>query len=301
MAVTEIEIRRICSICLSKSIQVSHGILSPFFAARALQILPVQIDSAELTDIKPGTSYVPAPTIYCNDCSSLTCGLRLSEDSVSRYYNDYQSDDFLSMRIKFEPSFAQRLSNRSGPNVIRKRGETVTYMGLVEDVIQKRIGRLPSRILDIGGGSGSNTPFRGRLPEAIFDIDMSLGSGELPKETWPLVSLMNVLEHVMNPVDFLKEAAVHVMNPGGYLVVEVPWEPIMRQISQEESAWRAKFIWTEHVNFFSKEGLKKCFELSGLDLIGEIAVIDIEAKSAPEAQLQKTMIAVCAPHQVNLP
>jgi 2-polyprenyl-3-methyl-5-hydroxy-6-metoxy-1,4-benzoquinol methylase len=262
--------------------------------------MPVKINNAELTDIQPGTSYVPAPTVYCNECSSLTCGLRLGEESVDKYYKDYQSDEFLSMRIKFEPSFAQRLNNRSGPNVIRKRGESVTYMGLVEDVIQKAIGRLPDRILDIGGGTGSNTPFKDRLSKSIFDVDRSLGYLELPKQSWPLVSLMNILEHVMNPVDFLKKAAAHVMNPGGYLVVEVPWEPIMRRISEGESAWKTKFIWTEHVNFFSKEGLKKCLELSGLDLIGEgISVIDIETSSGPESQLQKSMIVVCTPHQVN--
>jgi hypothetical protein len=90
---------------------------------------------------------------------------------VERYYRDYQSDEFLDMRIKFEPSFAQRLSKRPGLNVIRKRGESVTYMGLIEDAIQKTIGRLPDRILDIGGGTGSNSPFRGSLPITIFDID----------------------------------------------------------------------------------------------------------------------------------
>jgi hypothetical protein len=301
VSVTEIEIRLICSICLSENVQISNGILAPFFAARALQIMPIQIDNAELTDIQPGTSYVPAPTIFCNNCSSLTCGLRLGKDSVDRYYKNYQSDEFLGMRIKFEPSFSRRLNDRSSPNVIRKRGEAVTYMGLVENVIQKTIGSLPDRILDIGGGTGANTPFKGRVPGAIFDIDRSLGYSEPQQDTWPLVTLMNILEHVMNPVDFLKEAATHVMNPGGYLVVEVPWEPIMRRICFEESAWRTKLIWTEHVNFFSKEGVKKCLELSGLDLIGGIAVIDIETTSVSEAQLQKTMIAVCAPHPVNSP
>ena len=71
----------------------------------------------------------------------------------------------------------------------------------------------------------------------------------------------------------------------------------MRQISMEESAWRTKFIWTEHVNYYSKEGIKKCLQLAGLETIGDIALIDIETNSTSETQLHKTMIAVCAPHQ----
>jgi len=188
-----------CPCCGSSNVRMQDAVLAPFFAARALGVNPVKIGIGEFRDLDPGTSYQPCSSIYCNHCMSVSCSARLSPASMHRYYQGYQDQDFIGMRVMYEPSFAERMKRRTNPNTLRIKGEPCSYVDKVESYYLEATGkRPPSAVLDYGGGSGANTPFRSLANIAIVDIDASnaqANDGEIISN-FDLVCLMNVLEHV---------------------------------------------------------------------------------------------------------
>lgn len=80
-----------------------------------------------------------------------------------------------------------------------------------------------------------------------------------------VVTLMNVLEHLADPVRVLKEIRESVLKPGGVLVIEVPNEfnafQVCGQKVNDLNQWW--FAPPAHLNYFSGETLKTL--LTGLD------------------------------------
>ena len=262
-----IEFISFCPVCGSQDIEFKNAVLSPFFAARALDLDPVVILDGEFRDLKGGTSYQPCKSIYCAQCLSVSCNARLSAGALQRYYQGYLDEKFIDMRSVYEPSSAVRISNRTNPNTLRAKGEPITYLNNVEDYyLSVTEGAVPSKILDYGGGTGVNSPFQKNSDVTIVDIDNSSNQAISPALTassnYDLICLMNVLEHVISPVEILRSAISHSTSPCNVLI-EVPLERFMHK-TNNASTYKSKKIWTEHINCFSPIGLMRLVEASGL-------------------------------------
>jgi 2-polyprenyl-3-methyl-5-hydroxy-6-metoxy-1,4-benzoquinol methylase len=195
--------------------------------------------------------------------------------------------------MHYEPSFQRRFLARVSPNTLRKHGESVTYTRKLEDYIQNHFEILPKRILDIGGGSGANTPFRMSADVKILEIDDEIGTRETGNQKkYDLVTLLNVLEHVRNPLELLEKAKRYCNTEDGHILVEVPLEKIMIDLTDVEAAVHKKKIWTEHINFFSKKGLEVCLNRAGFHLVAPIELLEISDGKTTDLDKSFVMLAL---------
>ncbi len=246
---------------------------------------PLEIGVQDYRDLKSGVSYFPARTIYCQVCGGVSLGLLVDNGSLIKYYEDYQGEDFLSSRYRLEPSFRDRMDNRRSPNVLRKRGESVDYLNRIDDFLMGNIaGPIPDHVLDIGGGTGTNSPLRSTAKIEIIEISPELAHPS--RESYPLVSLMNVLEHVMSPLELLRLAVSYLDKESpSHVLIEVPLEKFMAECSRDIDLqkelklgdyWQQKVIWTEHVNFFTPRALLLLAKSAGLELAAPLAQFQTE-------------------------
>ena len=98
---------------------------------------------------------------------------------------------------------------------------------------------------------------RGRVLEGTLeDVD-------LPKGSFDVVTMWDVLEHVADPTDFLRRAS-SLLRDGGYLFVNVP----------DLESWPARLLgrrWPlllpEHLNYFTEKSLSVCATSAGLGAV----------------------------------
>jgi 2-polyprenyl-3-methyl-5-hydroxy-6-metoxy-1,4-benzoquinol methylase len=217
--------------------------------------------------------------------------MRFDDETMNRYYTNYQGEEFIEQRVKFEPSFGKRLLQRTSNNYFRLRGESISYTNVINDLIKEVVKSTDIKVLDFGGGTGSNSPFRG---DAEIDL-IELGDEDQTQNlrSYDVVSILNVLEHVMDPIDVLRRAGEFAKQRGGFVVIEVPFESFMQE--QNPTIWMKKKIWTEHVNCFSKNGLEKCMNLAGLEIVKEAFLIRTGRASEEIRENNAAFIAIGAP------
>ena len=173
-----------------------------------------------------------------------------------------------TLRERYEPGYTLRNDALN---------EGIDYLDKVEAFLAPHVPERPA-VLDWGGDTGRNTPFKGR--SSVFDVfDISskpvvagaraVGRELVRASRYDLIVLSNVLEHVPFPAGPLREIR-HSMHAGSVLYVEVPFEDIMRA---GEPSTRKKH-WHEHVNFFSRQSLLELLRATGYEVlaIGELAV-----------------------------
>lgn len=139
----------------------------------------------------------------------------------------------------------------------------------------------PGRILDIGCASGfflqhakeANWDIAGIEPSEVLytkarevlgptaEIQCTtLQLSHLPLLSFDVVTLWDVLEHVPNPVDFLRLAG-SFLKAGGYLFANVPnLDSIQARILGRK--W--PLLLPEHLNYFKSNSLQMCGKKAGL-------------------------------------
>jgi SAM-dependent methyltransferase len=242
----------------------------PFVANRVFGWEPVAITAASgLRDLLPGHAYSVCNTLGCTACGLVFLDMRFDDDEMAALYADYRGPEYCRKRERFEPGYSAR-------NAILNEGST--YIPSIEAILEAHVPERP-RVLDWGGDTGLNTPFRQRA--AVLDIyDISgkppvsgvrLVSPEQARdESYDLVVCIQVLEHVPDPRAIVAEMA-SVMRRGTLLYIEVPHEPLMREPGELQERVMRKCHWHEHVNFFSTVSFSAVLASSGLTLIETIS------------------------------
>ena len=136
-----------------------------------------------------------------------------------------------------------------------------------------------SRVLDIGCSAGSlllalgvDTPnldgyepdtmmaglARDRLPSSARIFNELCDPSTLPADTYDLITLSHVFEHVLEPVDFLNHL-LRALRPNGLVFIEVPSESITEVKRQVRAAFPGKL----HLSYFNPDTLGLCATRSG--------------------------------------
>lgn len=263
------KISRHCVACAGREIDRSPAILMPFVAARIFGWEPVDV-TAEwgMRDLKPGTAYPVCASLMCRDCGMLFLDMRFDGEEMGALYDDYRGEAYTRQRDRFEPGYAAR-------NAILLDGSH--YLDTVEAFLATHVQARP-RVLDWGGDTGINTPFRRTAAlHHVFDISsrpvidgaVSVGLADIAHQAYDLIVFSNVLEHVSHPREAMAEIAA-AMSPQTTLYVELPHEDVVRLVDTPAERLSRKRHWHEHINFFTAEALDALFAGVGLRTVERI-------------------------------
>lgn len=266
-----LKIPKTCIFCSGKVFS-TPALISKFLAKRMFGWEAIVIEPNKFSDFLPGVSYPCCNTLFCDRCKSIFMDIRPSFDLVKKYYNGYQSEEFHKDRELIESSYIERRKLMNPDDF----AGYCSYLPQIEYFINLSIKGPFNKIIDIGGGDGSGTPFFNQCKELhIFDINV-LNNNKLSEnivfhstlpnqemsQGFDLVVCRNVLEHLSDPNKYLKEIT-KILKIGTPIYVEVPFENIMRNGFDSNNLK----IWTEHINFFTSDALKYMFQRNSIDII----------------------------------
>jgi hypothetical protein len=205
----------------------------------------------------------------CRNCRFVQTCRPFHEEDVGKLYADYRSESYHRERTLYEPSYAAIASEVGyGSKEVQVR-----RLGLNKFLqASLSIGALQT-LLDYGGSDGKFIP---DLPCEKFVFDVSdlppvPGVTRIMHETdlgrYSIVLVAHVLEHVVRPLQFVREV-VKYLEPNGFLYVEVPQEILdgaLGQLLLEEP--KQDIGIHEHINYYSASAVRALFESSGLRLV----------------------------------
>ncbi|MGI3903284.1 MAG: methyltransferase domain-containing protein [Janthinobacterium lividum] len=260
------KIAKRCVSCGCDRLERSPAILMPFIACRVFGWEPIEIKPEwGFRDVPAGQACSICNSLLCHGCGMLFLDMRFDEAEMAALYENYRGDDYTKLRARFELGYEAR-------NALLLDGSG--YMSAVEEFIEPHLkGAL--RILDWGGDTGVNTPFRDKARlHHIYDISnrpvlagaKAITLEEIGSSDYDLFVFSNVLEHVPAPRTSLAEIA-SMMQPETVLYVEVPHEDVVRLIAEPGERLKHKKHWHEHINFFTPESLDSLFQSVGLRTI----------------------------------
>jgi len=252
-----------CVCCGSKNLTKNPSVLMPFLADRIFDWSPIYVQKSwdlERYGIEVGMTYTRCNSLLCNDCGHLFLDMRFNDEEMGRLYNNYRSGEYVDLRDKYEPGYRER-------NKVLNSG--YTYLDKVEDFLKPHINPDKTKILDWGGDTGNNTPFRNKCELLhIYEIsDKPLVKKAVRitnfknKNKYDLIVCSHVLEHVPYPKSTLQEIS-KVMDDETLFYIELPFEKVMKSNTP-----LTKRHWHEHINFFSKESIKKLLTSCGFHVI----------------------------------
>jgi hypothetical protein len=253
-----------CVCCGSHNIKSAPAILMPFVAHRAFGWEPIEINEEwGLKTINNGTAYSICKSLYCQECGFLFLDIRFSESELNHIYHDYRGEDYNNLREKYEPGYTLRNDSLNSG---------ISYIGDIETFLEPHLKK-PITILDWGGDTGKNTPFKDKaITLDIYDISekpVLSGFRIVDKEdvfssAYALICCSHVLEHVPYPSEVLLEIT-KAMNNDTIVYLEVPFEDVVRL--NKNDLHHKKKHWHEHINFFSKKSLTKLVGNAGLTIL----------------------------------
>lgn len=257
---------RRCICCMQDCLRTTPAVLMPFVAKRVFNHEPIEITADwGLNDLRPGWAYSLCNTLECKLCGVIFLDYRFSDAEMSLLYDNYRDEEYNATRIRFEPGYVEPAAHYEG----RAR-----YISSIEEILAPYLPERPC-VLDWGGGTGSNSPFRFRCEELhIYDISRvnvcdeakNLSLEECLGRSYDLIACMQVLEHVPHPINLLSQIR-SAMRPSTLLYLEVPFERIFRDNKEEKFLGDKKRHWHEHVNFFSPASLEAVAKYCGLEVV----------------------------------
>ncbi len=252
----------------------------PFMAQRIYSWEPALIDESwGLKTIPQGIAYSLCNSLLCEQCGLLFMDIRFSDSEMMRLYDNYRDSEYTLLREKYEPGYTER--NKA-------LLEGMSYIGDVESFLQPYLPKT-MRVLDWGGDTGVNTPFKESASNTIHIYDISgvetfglfpkVSKQTAAKNDYDLIVCSNVLEHVPFPRKVLREIKA-IMRPTTVLYIEVPLENLVKEYLDGVKLLRKKRHWHEHINFFNQSALEALMVSVGLSLLSIVSHdIQIESKS----------------------
>jgi SAM-dependent methyltransferase len=190
----------------------------------------------------------------CDDCGFIYSNPRFSEEDISTKYET------------FNELGANELASKTNPPY-NLEGRAQRTFDLVNRYYTSYSGVGKPRILDLGGGAGYNlVPFVKDWECKLVDYgnwDFPDGVTKLandhrelaPDEKFQVILLLHTLEHVPEPVPFLKTVADH-LDDDGAVYIEVPLGAF--------GEWKFMAEPLMHLNFFSEQSVVRAAQEAGL-------------------------------------
>lgn len=212
--------------------------------------------------------------VQCNECSAyyVTPRINFTREEWGTLYNSEYFADQTEWLLK------------------KRREELLERF----DTVQSQVNKNVLNFLDIGSGEGKaliEADSRGWIAEGIDIVDLRLEEAKKPSikfikdeflqhnfgnNSYDFIYMDSVLEHVMNPLDYLNKMK-ELLNPGGVIYIGVPNEDclfnsvrklVFTLIGRKNISVKIKpFDDPYHVIGFNKESLHYAFNKLGFKIV----------------------------------
>ena len=207
------------------------------------------------------------------------------------YLENPPSTDSLKEDFAWEKTFEQEAVRRRETSPVKSQVSHLFKVAKNKYFPRKKLRKLieqhsePGKVLDVGCGWGGTllanlpegyTPFGLEVSKELAEharaaykplggdvvfADAKQSFSELEDASFDAVTLIAILEHVMDPIEMLSETT-RVLRPGAPAIVKVPnYATLNRRVSGAE--W-CGFRFPDHVNYFSPASLVECGRRAGL-------------------------------------
>lgn len=275
-----------CLACGSLELETTPAFFMPFITDRAFKVPMIQItkEITGLKDILNGYAYQSCNSLYCKSCGHLSCDLRFNDEQMKNLYQNYRGPEYLKLREYYEPGYINKNNIFS---------QEYHYKSLVEQFILESINKNPNSVLDWGGDSGINTPFKENL-ETHHIVDISnvkpidgakiIDFEKISTYKYDLIVCQHVIEHLPFPANSIINL-VNKIKDDPFLYFEVPHERVMRNINSNKHP--KKMHWHEHINFYSEKSLEKLLNRCGLK------VINLKSTNVSKSEVDDVFVLQC--------
>lgn len=203
------------------------------------------------------------PVTRCRNCSMMFSSRILSDEAADRYYRDYYGGErqLLGQLTNARVS-AELLGRLARPTSDAKLLDVGTGYGALLREAKRRYGcecigvELSRKEADAGCQMGHNV------------LGTSLKESGLPTQAFDVVTAFEVLEHLVDPVGFLRDATEYV-KPNGCLVIMT--DNFESPVSLAMGAAFPKWIPHVHISHFSPRTFRDCVQRAGLKIVGELS------------------------------
>jgi SAM-dependent methyltransferase len=211
--------------------------------------------------------------MFCRDCSMTFVAPMPTESQLDEYNRNFFENSKLGLDRNTEQqawysgaahmhrAYMERFLG-DAKNTIREVVEIGPGEGVLAGILKEAWPQIDLMAIETDDPSRERLAARGI--ESVAGIDDLAATGR----TFELVIASNVLEHVVKPVDFLKQLG-GLLTSSGKLFLEVPCRD-----------FEFKDVWESHLLFFDKGPLRRALELAGF------TVVDISYFGSPLSQLR---------------
>lgn len=207
----------------------------------------------------------------CLECNTVYLNPLPTEKELSEFYACNQTEEAV-----------QEIAISSAKRVLEPDRRKYFF----DNRVQPLLDYIPSNatIFDIGCGVGA---FVHAMTEAGFDAkgcdlsSRSIAAGleilklhgrifigdnyALPSQQFDCLTLWTVIEHLLNPEDYLKYLRTNRLSASGFLLVEFPTtDSLMFEYLGEHFKW---IMPPYHINLFSQKGMRTMLDRCGYDVI----------------------------------
>ena len=225
-----------------------------------------------LTLIDSELNKVKRAWVKCDDCGLIYHDPQLEESETDILYAKFRDTSF---RGEVADEYFDRITSIPNPE-----SENYIKVQWLRNQISNHLNN-GGNILDIGSGGGvflytflqENKSWipHGVEPTIEFaeltqkQLDCSVHAGNYSRDIFNkkfnLITCNQVLEHTINPMDFLGDIFSD-LNQGGYLYIEVPDAIDFEELPPEHDRFLAQHLW-----YFSRVVLEKMFKDTGFKVI----------------------------------
>jgi len=168
------------------------------------------------------------PVVRCRNCGLVYLRERPAEDALTEMYAKSYYDDgdvgysgYEELFLKYKTTFMRIFQRRHRDLLKHSAGLNLLEVGCAHGFLLDYLSKKDWKVTGV-----EVSPLSSAYARDTLNLNVHTGtvkSADFPENSFDVVLLLDVLEHLHRPFDTLHEIS-RILSPGGTLVVQCPWE-----------------------------------------------------------------------------